>query len=139
MIRPALKPDIHRVFRWRNLPEIVELGSQNKRVSRQEHESWFAKCLRKEILLYIIEPKLGTVRLDRNNETAEISIYLIDGKRRGRGTQAIKDATKKAFKTWDVKEVVAYIKTGNEASERAFKSAGYHQEPCNDGVCMVKG
>lgn len=128
MIRPVHKSDIHRTFRWRNLPEIVELGTLNKRITRPEHNSFFAKCLRKEILLFIIEPKLGTVRLDRKGDTAEISIYLIDGKRRGRGTQAIKDATKKAFETWDVTEVVAYIKSGNEASERAFRSAGYIQE-----------
>ena len=142
MIRLALKNDIHRVYNWRNLPEIIKLGTENKHVSWLEHYRWYGAAIKGEnTLLYIIEPKCGVVRLDKKDDSAEISIYLLpEFQNQGRGTAAIKSATKKAFKNWHIKEVVAYILEGNDASIKSFEKAGYFEQVSDKVgcVCMVR-
>ena len=142
MIRLALKHDINRVFLWRNSPEIIKSGGSNSPALWDDHISWFSHATKGlDTLLYIIEPKCGVVRLDKKTDSAEISIYLLpEFQNQGRGTAAIKSATKKAFDYWQIKEVVAYVLEDNEVSIRTFEKAGYFNQPSGrDGhVCMVR-
>ena len=142
MIRLAVKNDIKRVFLWRNTPEIMKSGGLKSSVSWRTHQEWYARAiLGKDTLLYIIEPKCGAVRLDKKEDSAEISVYVLpDYQNQGRGTAAIKSATQKGFDAWQVKEIVAYILDGNEISKKSFEKAGYFEQVSGrDGhVCMVK-
>ena len=94
-----------------------------------------------DTLLYIIEPKCGAVRLDKKEDSAEISVYVLpEFQKQGRGTAAIKSATDKVFKSWQIKEVVAYILKKNKHSKKSFEKAGYFEQVSDKAgyVCMVK-
>lgn len=139
MIRLALKTDIHRVLLWRN--SFSDAGTQNKKISWSTHQAWFTQAIKGiETLLYIIEPKVGVVRVDKKDDSAEISIYVLpEFQNQGRGVAAIKSATQKAFDAWGVKEIVAYILEDNKISIKSFEKSGYFQQPSKDGhVCMVR-
>ena len=63
---PLQKPSAHcgrrvpmtrrLIYRWRNLPEIIELGLRHCAVEREEHRIWFERTLRAvDRELFIIE------------------------------------------------------------------------------------
>jgi RimJ/RimL family protein N-acetyltransferase len=126
----AQPKDIKKVFGWRNSPEIVALGTLNKTVIWDEHVKWFNATLEdNDKRLLIVGDDAGAVRLERTNYQAEISIYIVKYHRgEGLGKQAIKEATALAFQTWDIDEVVAYVKEDNHLSLKAFTDCGYQVE-----------
>lgn len=112
------------------MPDMVSVTTSGNSVSWDTHLIYFPVAIRSKIILfYIIEPKAGFIRLDRNDEEAEVSIY-VDGKYRGRGLAltAINDAVGEAFNRWPIKKVVANVREENERSLRAFRRCGFFED-----------
>lgn len=130
MIRPATVYDCDQLLVWRNMPEVYELGN-GKTVNRTEHVSWFNRALTSnDVMLNIIEPKAGMVRIDRNGIRADISIYLMTSfQGQGIGKKVIMQATENAHKVWKI-DVYATIHPTNDRSKRTFEAAGY--EKCTE-------
>ena len=125
MLTPATSKDIKKVFDWRNSPDIVSAGN-NQTVIWDEHKTWFAETLADENKFLLIVDNCGAVRLEREGKQAEISIYISEHRRgEGLGRKAIKEATRLAFATWEIDEVIATIKWGNKSSHDAFYDCGY--------------
>lgn len=132
--------DADTIFHWRNDPWIVALSSTGNTVSREEHDSWYARMLdRNRHLFWIIESNLGegmgVARVDlESKESAVITVYLLKqfaGK--GRGPKAITMATNKAFDWWpNLKCINAFIRSDNIRSIQAFKKCGYTRSMRND-------
>jgi RimJ/RimL family protein N-acetyltransferase len=131
VIRLATRKDRQQVFAWRNLPEVYELGTSKRKVTLAEHKRFFREVLKQEdSLLFIIEPHAGTVRLDRIDDFARISIYLLpDSRGKGLGLAAINAATREAFAKWPISKVIACVRADNDRSIQAFKRAGYTYKP----------
>ena len=125
-MRLATIKDREQIYKWRNEPYNIKLGITQKPVSWQEHCIWFNKALdRNQILLWIVDG-CGWVRLDKQGDRANISIYLIDSCRsKGKGTKAIKQACSDGLMLWDIKSVHAFIRLNNIKSQREFIKAGF--------------
>ena len=131
-LREVERQDCEILFHWRNLPEIIELGSSQKSVQWNEHEAWFNSALKSpKCIIYIITFKkepIGQLRFDREDQQrADISIYIVSqfiGK--GLGRVAIREACKKLFnEKGSIREINALIREENIASIKAFERVGF--------------
>ena len=131
LLRPATPDDTQRIFEWRNDPWIVSLSTSQRTVAFAEHRQWMQKVLEGgQHLLFVIEPEsglaTGTVRVERRNSQAVITIYLLrQFTRQGLGVHAIREACVKAFARWPVESIHAYIRRDNQSSVSAFSKAGF--------------
>ncbi len=137
-LRPATPEDAERLFAWRNLPEIVALGTTQRPVTWEEHAAWFAQTLRSEsrLLRFILHggQPIGQVRFDREDSAScRVSIYLLPAfTGLGLGVTALQQACAEVFREWDVAEIHAWIRADNRRSLSAFARAGFvpKPEPC---------
>lgn len=130
-LRPLRESDCELLFRWRNDPWIVSLGSLNRRVSADEHNAWFERAIvGNDIRVFIIQTDdedIGQIRFVRGQDSCwEVSIYLMkDHTGRGYGVEAIRAACN-AFAQKDPTAIfVAHTLADNTASQSAFRKAGF--------------
>ena len=130
-LRPACAEDEEIVYRWRNLPEIIELGLSRCAVGEEEHRIWFGETLRAvDRELFIIEVRgqaAGAVRYDFDMfGQAEISIYLVPPYAgHGFGTQVLAQSLPETFVKRRVNTIRATVRKGNERSLAFFRSLGF--------------
>jgi len=76
------------------------------------------------------EESIGFLKLVPKSESVEIVIVIGDKEKWGNGfgSNAIKEALKKAFFSWRVKEVIAKINFKNERSIRVFSKVGFRED-----------
>ena len=130
MIRYARLADAEKLFNWRNSDEIRQISTNQDVISWANHSNWFLEAIKqKDTLLFVID-NAGSVRVDRIEDYARISIYLLkEYQGKGLGVTAINQAVRVAFNKWHIKKVVAHIKTDNEPSIKAFTKAGFIEKP----------
>ncbi len=128
----ASSKDAKMIFSWRNLPEIIALGTTQKPILWKEHLPWFKKILRgrkSHLLLIILKNKkpIGQVRFDKlNNSTLVVSIYLLPKfTGHGLGVIALNCACKKAFDQLCATRIIAVIRKNNLRSLSAFQKSGF--------------
>jgi spore coat polysaccharide biosynthesis predicted glycosyltransferase SpsG/RimJ/RimL family protein N-acetyltransferase len=129
--RPATAADAEPILRWRNDPATRAASRTTEPIDDDTHERWLERRLADpaEPLLVIEragEP-VGSVRFDREDSDAEISIALDPAHRgAGLGTRAIRETSELSFAAdpW-LGAVIATVRTGNTASQRAFTNAGF--------------
>lgn len=131
VIRKATQDDVSDVWRWRN-DRVARANSLDARkISIEEHKTWFLNQLKnEEVKLFIAmkdQAKIGVVRFDfLLNNTIEVSIN-INPQFRGKGFgKRILEATSDYIqKCYQGRAQKAVIKTSNVASEQIFRSAGF--------------
>ena len=133
-LRPVEMADEQLLLHWRNDPEVRSVSFQTAPVSIETHRAWLKnKLADPKIGLWIAEDQrnepVGQVRFEFNNHEATISITIDHARRaRGLGKVLIERACRKVFEQHpELLSVVALIKIGNVASERAFRNAGFTQ------------
>ena len=147
-LRPITHEDVDLLFRWRNLPEIVDLSTSQRTVDRSEHDAWFAQASRDpDRMLYIVEADarpVGHLRMERGpSSSATVTIYLLpDNVSQGIGVPALELAASLAFSA-GITTLVAHVRQDNERSVRAFQRAGYAQGAAPTGpppghVCLTR-
>ncbi len=109
-------------------------------VTWEEHRAWFNHALNDpDHLIFIVvqgEEPIGQVRFDRRDETAVISVYLVEDRTgKGLGVEAIRRGTQAAFKEWNISKVVACIRQDNLHATRAFAKSGYTESKGDSGSC----
>jgi dTDP-4-amino-4,6-dideoxygalactose transaminase/RimJ/RimL family protein N-acetyltransferase len=130
-LRRITPEDARLLFEWRNRPEIVALGSQQRTVTWQEHAGWFEGALREqERFVQVIEldhAPAGQIRFDLGpGGDAVVSIYLLaEHTGQGLGVVALRAGCAEAFAHWPVERVVAFVRADNRASQVAFAKAGF--------------
>ena len=130
-LRAALPDDVGTLLIWRNLPEIVALGSSRRTVTEEEHGQWFSQTLSEDkCRLYIIlidEMPAGQLRLDSGfGDKAELSVFLIPGYTGGgHGVTAIRKGCERFFEELPIKAIVAFVRESNHRSLSAFQKAGF--------------
>ena len=123
--------DAELIFKWRNDDWIISKGSQNRRVTWEEHNAWFSNLLQSpDSAMFIImfgDDAIGQVRFISVNGIAEVSIYLLQAYTgRGYGAQILRKACQAAFDNLDIKGIVAYILVGNSQSKKVFEKANFN-------------
>lgn len=133
-LRKADCSDEKSLFEWRNHPEIRAVSFNKSEILWQQHQDWFnALLLDSNRVLLIGEYKnqsVGVVRLDLDNDVAEVSIYLVpkDGNA-GMGLPLLISAEK-----WlsthrnGIKKLKAHVLEENKVSHRFFVKAGFNPE-----------
>lgn len=106
---------IRQVINRVNMPILTPLFNQEG--------SFFIITLNEE------EP-IGFLRLVPKSKAVEIVIVIGDKEKWGHGfgSNAIKEALKKAFFSWRANEVIAKINFRNERSIRAFNRVGFRED-----------
>ncbi len=128
-LRPAKSLDTHMVFQWRNRVDIIQNSTLNKSVTWLEHSEWFSGMLSAPSqAMYIIEnpDPIGQVRFDQlEGHVCSVSIYLLPKSQgMGYGVEALKQSCAEISSTWTM-PILAFIRKGNRASEKAFGKAGF--------------
>jgi len=147
-LRPAELADSRMVFRWRNLTEIVNLGSEQRPVDWQEHTRWFQNMLSASSqAMYIIgaplldgEVPIGQMRFDQlEGGLCQVGIHLHPNHQgKGYGVEALKQGCEEISSTWAM-PILAFIRNGNKNSMKAFGRAGFtlsDLEPIPDHVTL---
>lgn len=130
-IREAGMDDARMLYEWRNDPVTRAHSFQPAPLAWEAHLSWLERTLqREEINIYLVFENgvpVGTFRLDRiDREQAEISI-TIGPPMRGKGyaKKVLNAASLIAKNDLGYSSILAKIKHGNTASQKAFLRAGY--------------
>lgn len=130
-LRPANINDMSRIFYWRNDVEVRKWSLSSSKINWKTHQEWFENTLKNPhrsllIAMDVWQP-LGVVRLDKEFDTAEISVFLSPtfiGKGFG-------EAMIRAGQQWasmhlvDVKKIKAKVLMENIASQKVFARAGF--------------
>ncbi|MDE2440341.1 MAG: UDP-2,4-diacetamido-2,4,6-trideoxy-beta-L-altropyranose hydrolase [Betaproteobacteria bacterium] len=133
-VRPATADDAALLHAWRNDPRTRAQSFDPAPITWENHQRWFANALANPARILLIGTsegrEFGCIRFDLTDDTARISIYL-DPARQGEGLAAplLETAARQLRQTRPgVGRIVAEVKTGNEASRRAFLNAGYRED-----------
>jgi UDP-2,4-diacetamido-2,4,6-trideoxy-beta-L-altropyranose hydrolase len=129
-IRTATPADAELLWTWANDPETRHWSFHSDPISWETHVAWLdAKLADPATRIFVVSegatPK-AVVRFEAADDVAVVSI-VVDPDERGRGwgTRALRSACPEAVRHLALKRVDAYIKPGNDASIRAFESAGF--------------
>lgn len=130
-LRNIRKEDALAILRWRNNPQARRNSFHTRPIPWQEHKEWFSSKINssatKMYLAVLKNSKVGTIRFDVEDELVRVSVNLnprFFG--RGLGSKIIKLGTGRFLNTTKAdKPIIAEIKKGNIASEKAFAKALY--------------
>ncbi|MCH2138468.1 MAG: GNAT family N-acetyltransferase [Phycisphaerales bacterium] len=119
----------------RNDPELIALSSTQRAVEEAEHVAWLAASLgAHDRRVLIVEDgavsRIGYARLDLlDPSAAEVTVVLAAPNRgQGHGVAVMHAVSECGFGAWpELRHVVAFIRSENMASVRAFKKAGFRQ------------
>jgi len=137
-LRNVEQADCKTIWSWINDPLVRSVSFNSQPISLECHKQWFSSAINNPDLVYYIalnkdSKPIGQARFQIESEEAVISI-LVDSENRGRsvGSTLIRDATERFFRENTIDMVKACIKTGNEASRKAFVKAGYIEQGLYD-------
>lgn len=143
-VRKANSNDVELVFNWSNDKLVRSQSFNSNEINYKEHKQWFANRLKNINSFLLInqlenEP-IGLVRFEIE-ETNTIVGLLLDEKYRGKGLSHLMliKSCGKYFESFKM-PILAYIKTTNVASVKAFEKAGfmfYKNDTVNDILTLV--
>jgi RimJ/RimL family protein N-acetyltransferase len=141
--RPATDDDAEVLFRWANDPTTREASFDSSPIEWQRHVAWLNQkrsspgCLL--LMAEIGSDAVGVVRFDIDGD-ATVSVTIAP-EHRGQGLAArvIRGGCRELFARTRARAAVAWIKSGNSASLRAFERAGFRQvsDASSDAACYV--
>jgi RimJ/RimL family protein N-acetyltransferase len=133
-LQPATEADSARLLAWRNDPLTVATSITGRAIEPRAHQRWLADKLASKTSLLLIasdecDAAVGQIRLDATDVRASlvVSLILAPEARGRRLASAVLAAVEEPARGHGALRLLACIRRGNEASERAFKSAGYYQ------------
>jgi UDP-2,4-diacetamido-2,4,6-trideoxy-beta-L-altropyranose hydrolase len=133
-IRMASLDDSEKLFQWRNHPTIREVSRSSSVIDWHDHQRWFASVLGNSEKMLLIGQRskspVGVVRFDKQNDEAEISIYLVPGGgASGEGQNLLQSAEQwLAANHPEIRNIRAHVLGANERSRKLFSGAGYQIE-----------
>jgi UDP-2,4-diacetamido-2,4,6-trideoxy-beta-L-altropyranose hydrolase len=133
-IRVASLADSESLFGWRNHQSIRMASRNSELINWEDHQKWFASVQASPDRLLLIGQRdgqsIGVVRFDIQDDTAEVSIYLVpNGQESGRGQALLQRAEKwLSANRPSVNKICAHVLGGNERSQYLFSDAGYQVE-----------
>ncbi len=87
-VRPVLNSEAHKIWEWRNSPDIRATAIDNHEISWDEHRLWFERRIADATSVMLVgserDKEVGFVRFDLDGSTATVSIFVAPGEN-GRG------------------------------------------------------
>lgn len=131
--RLATAEDAEMLLNWRNDPEVRSVSFNDAAIELDSHIKWLGRRLNDpNTAIWVAENRdrrpVGQVRFELNDSgTQAIVSIIVEQSMRGRGVGKvlIALASEEFFESSSASEIVAQIKPGNVASEKAFKAAGF--------------
>jgi UDP-2,4-diacetamido-2,4,6-trideoxy-beta-L-altropyranose hydrolase len=134
-LRRATMAEAEVLYRWRNHPSVRSASHLTEEITWETHMRWLEASLARDDRHVLVAERrsrpVGTLRFDVVNDYATVSI-AVDPSLHGCGLgPAILDSGECWIRDHDrrVRQLRAEIRTGNEASVRAFRAAGYRDGP----------
>ena len=131
-MRQANEHDSQPLFEWRNHPTIRAISKNNAPLVWEDHQRWLGFVIEakdRELLIGVSSNQpVGVVRFDKEDDFAEVSIYLVPGSEfAGQGRNLLLSAERwlKANRP-DIKVIRASVLYNNEVSKNMFLSSNYH-------------
>jgi UDP-2,4-diacetamido-2,4,6-trideoxy-beta-L-altropyranose hydrolase len=130
-LRKAVLEDERRILEWSNEQATRANSFHPERIQKDIHSINFRKWLSSDQTVLLIASNddsdpIGQVRFDLSGNEADISISL-DQRFRGMGlgTEMIRYSCRMVMELYKVHKINAFVKTINDASKKAFESAGF--------------
>ena len=133
-VRMANADDSAKLFEWRNHPSIRSVSRNTEPITWEEHQKWFSSVMDSKDRVLLIgqnnKASVGVVRFDKQDEDAEVSIYLVpDANNSGQGRNLLLSAEQWIKKNWpDIKRIRASVLGGNKHSQRLFLGTDYQAD-----------
>ena len=130
-MRFAEPQDLKDLYLWRNDESTRKASFSTEEITIEEHTKWFKESLAnvKRNIFIICDKeckKLGQIRFDKINDSAEIYISIKpEYRNQGIGSIALYKSSNIYFNNFPVKKIIAKVKKWNKASLKAFEKAGY--------------
>jgi RimJ/RimL family protein N-acetyltransferase len=130
-LRPAEPGDEDDLLAWRNEPDAVRQSISGRAVEPAEHHRWLAERLEDPATrIWIVEvagAPAGSVRIDVVDAVGTVSIAIApDARGRGLGGATLRALLDLLEHDFQVEVLEALVRPANDASRRAFESAGFH-------------
>lgn len=138
-VRRATPADGRLLWEWRNDPVSRANSTSTEPIPWEHHLKWLEKCLgnRDSVLLIgeYADASIGTVRFDASGDGDWLVSITVAGPQRNRGLAArlLAGACRYARVNGISGSLVARIRAGNMASQRAFATIGFRQEVASGG------
>ena len=129
-LRSVLGEDERLIWEWATDPVVRQASFCSDLISWEDHRRWFAaKIASPTTRIFIAELEdepVAQVRFELENDEAVVSVS-VSAKLRGRryGSAILRRASREIFRSTRIERVVAFIKSSNAASQRAFGRAGF--------------
>jgi UDP-2,4-diacetamido-2,4,6-trideoxy-beta-L-altropyranose hydrolase len=135
-VRKATLDDARLLFDGRNTEAVRRWSLDNRSIDWQAHQAWLAASLSSQQRLLLIaeagDGPVGVLRYDLHGGSAEVSIYLFEG-RFGLGWGKALLTRGEAFMMahWpQVQTITAQVLPANRPSLSLFREAGFTQSAC---------
>ena len=140
-LRRARPEDVQTVFELSNDPVVRSVSFSSDEIRWEDHQRWFAHKLSDPSCLFLIVEFgglfCGQIRLDQSGSDATISLSFTNETRGlGFGGAAIPLAIGIVRRERpEVREIIAFVKTENQASMRVFEKTGFALREEVGGKC----
>ena len=127
--RKTDKNDVALLYKWSNDAVVRSNSYEQSKISFADHSQWFIRKLSDGNALIVIAmingKEAGVIRYEFDNESTKVGVS-IDPSFRGRNLAStmLRQSAIKYAETIHF-PIIAFVKVGNDASVKAFKSAGY--------------
>ncbi|MEB0045453.1 MULTISPECIES: UDP-2,4-diacetamido-2,4,6-trideoxy-beta-L-altropyranose hydrolase [unclassified Pseudomonas] len=135
-VRKASDEDARLLFEGRNADSVRRWSLDSQLIEWPAHQAWLAASLSNEQRLLLIaessDGPVGALRYDLHGASAEVSIYLFEG-RFGLGWGKALLARGEAFVSghWPLLQTItAQVLPANQPSLSLFREAGFNQSAC---------
>ncbi|MCI8769696.1 MAG: GNAT family N-acetyltransferase [Lachnospiraceae bacterium] len=127
-LQRVCEEDRDLLFRWANDKECRKNSFHSEAISYEEHCKWFSKQLINQMcymyLYYYENMPIGQVRINCEGEAGCIS-YFIASEYRGQGHAYNMLQSMECEMQGKVKQLTAFVKYDNIASQMVFKKSNY--------------
>lgn len=132
-IRKMEEEDIPQIYEYIHKNYVHEYYPMAEQEQWEAHSMWYHFVLHSDsYFFYILELEeefIGTIRYEREEEKALVSIYVRKEYRgKGYGKLALRESMKKVFQASDIAEMEAIILEENEVSRNLFVDCGFIAE-----------
>jgi len=127
----ATEDDGMYILNWRNDPAVRGNFFDSKSISLRQHMQWYKEKLHDpDTAIYIAwddKNRIGVIRFEKKKGAVMVSVNVApDLIGKGYGSEIIRLGTERYYaETKEEAPVIAEIKVGNIASQKAFQKAGY--------------
>lgn len=145
-LRKATLDDLGCTYVWATNPEVRKYSFNQSQITKEEHHLWFkskinSDCTKYFILEDSIQNRLGSVRIDIDQDGNGIISYLIDphfhGRKLGKKLLTLLEDHLKCDAP-AVKTLIGYVMATNIPSIKIFESLGYKGTIDNESLKFTK-